>query len=165
MTISFSHTDSNGMVHHGNGSSTPPLTGGQRLAVYRAAGQDATNGGISSTHDDLTLVGWVDRTKSTQGRNHVLDLPEKVRGPWGINCEAATDAPAPAVVLVVTDGVFGRALSLLPAAWTWKGWKVADGAMFGGNYAAGDSRFPELIELVAGIAPHGPVKIHDRIEG
>lgn len=97
---------------------------GLHISVYRDAdGSDCTNGGISSTHQRLTLIG--------AGIDPVF--------------EPSADAPA---VTVVTRNVFGEIYKhLVPCdpetAQPLPGWY-----MFGGNYGkTSDSRFPSKYPL------------------
>ena len=157
--MSTTHS-STGADRRDDGAAVPPANA-QRVTIYRpASGGDASLGGISATHDDLSLVGWVHR-KSLSVSTVVRQLPEGARGPW----EATQDMPP--VALIVREGRLGRSLHIAPVTWNSQRvrWEVVEGTMFGGNYAAGDSRFANLIYKVAGLPIHGPVKIHDRIEG
>ena len=151
---------STGTDRHDGAAAVPPGNA-QRVTIYRpASGGDATLGGVSATHANLSLVGWVHR-KSPSVSTAVQQLPAGTRGPWGITEDT------PPVALIVREGRLGRTLHLAPVTWSAERvrWEVVEGTMFGGNYAAGDGRFSHLIYKVAGLPTHGPVKIHDRIEG
>lgn len=126
------------------------------LNVYRDAHSqaDCTNGGVSATHTQLQLVGYV------QNPHGIIDpLPEGV--PTTI--DPSHDAP---VVLHVRH-IFGEnVVSLVPLTYdaTTTTWHFQPGSMAGGNYVTGDSRLNELVASFTGNRYHGPVAIHDRYE-
>lgn len=127
------------------------------LTVYREAESqaDCTNGGVSSTHTRLQLVGYV---KDSQG---IIDpLPE------GVTTTIDLDQEAPVVLQVRNIG--GQpALSLIPLTSNTvhkQSLYVKPGPMAGGNYATGDSRLSELVAKLTGNRFHGPISIHDRYE-
>ena len=104
--------------------------------IYRSAGPDCSNNGVSSGVSQLTLTN--------------------VEGPFDAN----PDRPAallvkgnvPGAVKIVPQGPEGEVIP---------GW-----LMFGGNYAgSSDSRFHEAVERLGGPRFGGPVAVHDRIEG
>jgi len=107
--------------------------------IYRTAALgDCTGGGISASHDQLTLVN--------------------VSGPF----EPTPDRPAALLV----DGNLRGTKRIVPAVWDedaswWTMLRLPDqvGPMMGGNYAAtSDSRFRNAADL------YGAVAIHDRYE-
>jgi len=126
------------------------------LTVYRDASSqaDCTNGGISSTHTRLQLVGYV---KDHQG---IIDpLPE------GVTTTIDPDHDAPVVLHV--RNLFGEnAVSLVPLTYnsTDESWHLKPGSMAGGNYATGDSRVNDLVASFTGNRYHGAIAIHDRYE-
>lgn len=126
------------------------------LSVYRDANSqaDCTNGGVSSTHTRLQLVGYVEHSKG------IIDpLPE------GVPTTIDPDHDAPVVLHV--RHIFGEnAVSLVPLTYdpTATAWRFQPGSMAGGNYATGDSRLNELVASFTGNRFHGPIAIHDRYE-
>jgi hypothetical protein len=127
---------------------TEPLTG-LRLDIYRGPYGDASNGGISGLHNNVTLVGTlaIEGTSSLRDRRHVKLLQGDSRGPFTVS------ADAPAVILVWrkdSRGLISHVEPLVPAL---RGWYMA-----GGTYLHGDSRFSDL----AGF--YGAVSFHDRSE-
>ena len=126
------------------------------LTVYRNASSqaDCTNGGVSSTHTRLQLVGYV---KDHQG---IIDpLPE------GVTTTIDPDHNAPVVLHV--RNIFGEnTISLVPLTYdpANQQWHIKPGYMAGGNYATGDSRLSELIDHFTGRRYHGAIAIHDRYE-
>lgn len=109
---------------------------GMLVNIYRTAGGDCTNGGVSATADKALVVG--------------PGIPEIF---------AANELP----VLVLAPGLGGfKTARLVPLVlqqakrWT----------MFGGNFAyTSDSRFAEAVRAIAGGSFCGAVPIHDRVEG
>ena len=112
---------------------------GLTVRIYRDGGDDATNGGISSKVEKLTLIN--------------------VEGPF----DPSFDAPA-AILRVKTIGSRKHPY-IEPVTVTKRGdllW--LNGGMFGGNYAGtSDSRFGEAVAKMIG-HKYGPVGIHDRVE-
>jgi hypothetical protein len=118
---------------------------GLLLDIYRGAGIDCSNHGISSRTDRVTLVGILDRRRA---RPRVEPIPASEAGPF------PPHDGAPAVVLVYRD-MGGRRICHVeplmpegPAVWL----------MHGGTYVSGDSRFSNLIDM------YGAVAFHDRQE-
>ena len=106
------------------------------VEVMRAAdGYDATNGGLSGRHRQLTVVN--------------------VTGPF----EPMGDRPAFALL----DGA-GGSRRLVPVLYDGRNWQVVQpegmvGPMMGGNFAhTSDSRFREAVGF------YGAVAVHDRYE-
>lgn len=127
------------------------------LTVFREAESqtDCTNGGVSSTHTRLQLVGY------TLNRTGIIDpLPE------GITTEIHPGQDAP-VVLHVRHIYNQYSLSFVPLTYdhTNHNWCLKNGHMAGGNYATGDSRIPELAAKLTGSRFYGAIAIHDRHEG
>lgn len=139
---------------------------GLHLDVYRnAQGVDCTLGGITATHNHVTLVGYITDADDTATRESVrFDvLPQRAATllPRDSRVFPATD-DAPAVLLRYSAALYpttGRAIHLIPA-------DLAPGrhCMAGGNYAGtSDSRLYELLEHLTGYR-HAIVPVHDRIE-
>lgn len=120
------------------------------LGVARAADiGDCTNGGISSDHNRLTLVGWIDVDDTV----HPMPTDARLRTP---------DSTAPAVLMRVRQ-IGGRILSIVPA--DDDGQPVEGWFMAGGNYACwSDSRVSDLARKLVGGSFYGAVAIHDRKE-
>lgn len=111
--------------------------------VYRAAGPDCTNNGVTRTADRLLVVG-----ATVEG---FLDVSadEMQRG--------ARHDGVPIVELV--PGVFPGTAVLKPRS------RGDRWVMFGGNYAASsDDRFSAAIEIITGRPFYGAIPVHDRIE-
>lgn len=127
------------------------------LNVLRSAdGVDCTRNGITSTHTQLRLVGYVVETSE---RERVKDLPA------GVPMANSDAAP---VLLVIRSSADGFIAHLTPAhrdeetgQWTRGGvWSMA-----GGNFAqASDSRFTSLVSRLLGVRFYGALAVHDRIE-
>ena len=112
---------------------------GLTVRIYRDGGDDATNGGISSKVEKLTLIN--------------------VEGPF----DPSFDAPA-AMLKVKTIG--SRKHPYIEPVTVTKSGDLLEikGGMFGGNYAGtSDSRFGEAVAKMIG-HKYGPVGIHDRVE-
>ena len=111
---------------------------GLTVRIYRDGGDDATNGGISSKVEKLTLLN--------------------VGGPF----EPSSDAPA---AMLKTKVVGGRKHPYIEPVTVTKSGDLLEikGGMFGGTYAMGDSRFNSAVKEKIG-HDYGPVGIHDRVE-
>lgn len=119
---------------------------GLTLNVYRHADGDFTNGGVSSRHTRLTLVG-------VRRNGVVSELPK-----YAQVVEPREDAPA--VVLVESALPHLEGPHIEPVDYDTSGTPP----MFGGNYAASsDSRWSELGD-VFGHGRISAVRVHDRIE-
>ena len=107
--------------------------------VYRNGLGGSTNGGISATAKAICIVN--------------------IDGPF----EPAPDMPA---ALLVENTCFGPGRGLVKiVACDENGVQLPGWAMFGGNYASGDSRFDEAVKAITGQEfVYGPVPIHDRYE-
>lgn len=127
------------------------------LSVLRNAdGVDCTRSGITSTHTQLRLVGYLVQTGE---REQVKELPEGL---------ALTNSDAAPVLLIIRNSANGFIAHLTPAhrdeetgEWTRGGaWTMA-----GGNYAhSSDSRFTTLVSRLLGNRFYGALAVHDRIE-
>lgn len=124
---------------------------GLTLDVYRHARQDCTLGGVTSTANQLTLVGTVDyRTDKVSPVTVALPRMSRVFAP---------SDKAPPVWLVL--GRHSASDAYIMPGDPQTGLPVTDWCMSGGNYAATtDSRFWE----VRGGHGHGAPRVHDRIE-
>lgn len=98
--------------------------------------QDASNGGLSSKHQNFTLVN--------------------ADGPF----EPTQDSPA----VIMVKGNLPNTVKIVPAERSGDGWVPVHGwFMFGGTYLAGDSRVDKLAESLG--APNvGIYAFHDRME-
>jgi hypothetical protein len=118
---------------------------GLLLSVYKNANCDCTNGGVTATATQLTLVGI-----KRGGEIEPLSPRAQVFAP-------TKDAPAVILCESALPGMYGPHLEPLEHA-------DGVGPMMGGNYAASsDSRWSELGELFG----HGrisAVPVHDRVE-
>lgn len=122
-----------------------------RPADWEREGVDCTNGGISSRHEKLTVVGVV--------RGDLVNyLPQHARV-----FEPTEERPA---VLVEVRRIGGPVFSVVPA-------EIADGALFkapgwwmaGGNYlSCSDSRLWDFLQDLTGERFYGALSIHDRKE-
>ncbi|NKS56252.1 hypothetical protein GS504_01315 [Rhodococcus hoagii] len=140
---------------------TPPagLTVGvlRRTPDPQFAWTDTTLGGVSSTNDNLTVVGTIRGT----GTKAVTPLPEnsQVR-------QASHDAPAMAFHFLTNMGA--TTTRLVPVAWdpetgTYR--QTTTMCMAGGNYAeVTDSRLGHTLTEGLGHRFYGAVAIHDRLE-
>lgn len=111
---------------------------GLHISVYRdRALGDCTNGGVSSKHDELTVVN--------------------IEGP----VEPSKSAPA-----VILERHMRGALRLVPAVKVAGNWQQCEGwYMAGGNFGhTSDSRFADACEARLGVEFYGAVAIHDRTE-
>lgn len=125
---------------------------GLTLHVYRSAGPDCTAGGISATHDQLTLIGLEDvggTFHPMPGNAHIF--------------EATPERPA---VVIKVRYIGSPILSVVPAKEDAIQGHVADPrTMAGGNYAACcDSRVGEFVRRHTGLDFYGAYAIHDRME-
>lgn len=133
-------------------------TEGLTLNVLRFR-TDCTNGGISATTDNLTLVGHL--PEDFRNGSPVVPLPKRSR------CRASADQ-TPAVALEIRHIGEHQRLSLVPVTWDahagqWV--RTYAWTMAGGNYATtSDSRFGEWMEQVTGLRFPGAIDIHDRVE-
>lgn len=128
-----------------------------KLNVLRHAdGMDCTNKGITSTHTELRLVGYV---VDTGERVRVKDLPVGVM---------MTYPDAAPVLLVIRSSVDGFIAHLTPAHWdeeTGQWTRGGEWTMFGGNFAhSSDSRFTSFVSRLLGVRFYGALAVHDRIE-
>jgi hypothetical protein len=128
---------------------------GMTLYVARTVGLgDCTAGGVTSTHDTLTLVGTVDAERRT-----VIPMPREAR-------VFPVTYRSPAVALEVT--VVGKpTVHLVPVESDGEGgWvRSTDWYMAGGNYASwSDSRTSAVIAAALGAPFYGAVSVHDRRE-
>ena len=127
-----------------------------RLNVLRdvALTMDCTRGGVTSTHERLTLVGYV-----REPSREIVPLPSAV--PTTITED---DAP---VVLCIRPGIGGATAHLVPLIYDEdrEAWCYQPGGMAGGNYATtGDSRVSELVSDLLGHRFSGALSVHDRRE-
>ena len=128
-----------------------------RLSVLRNVRfNDCTNGGVTATHADLSLVGWI-----TGNGRWVMPLDNF--------CERLITAnDAPVLLHLKHDHPSGPSVRLIPAVWDEDGaaWAPAAGwHMFGGNYAdPGDIRVSDLIQQLLVTRFYGGVAVHDRVE-
>lgn len=139
---------------------------GARLDVFRSAdGYDCTNGGISSQHKSLTLIGWT-------GADRTSDIPVRMVAPLPRHCQHTTpDREHPAAALEIRRLGREHIASIVPAEWvrtslrepTAGRWAPVTGTMFGGNYLSTHG-ISDLIEALLGHRFYGAVAIHDRIE-
>lgn len=118
---------------------------GLTVDIYKHGGQDFSNGGLSSDHDEVTIVN--------------------VSGPY----EPTPERPA---VLLVAGSRAGIA-KVIPAVEHENGqggWAALSdpgsvGPMMGGCYVASpDSRFATAVEAIVGGRFYGAVPLHDRFE-
>lgn len=127
------------------------------LNVFRDAGSqvDCTNGGVSSTHTRLHLVGYVQGSKGS-----IEPIPE------GIPTHLDPEHHAPVVLHARSMMGTYYAVSLVPLAYHHNEgtWRYEGPHMAGGNYATGDSRLSSLIAKLTGNRFYGAVAIHDRSE-
>lgn len=128
---------------------------GLTLYVCRPADfPDCTNGGISSRHDRLTVVGYV----TSDGTVYRMPRESQVFEP--------TEAAPP--VLLKVRYIGSPILSIVPAEVDTDGDSLSEAPgwhMFGGNYASiTDSRFGDLAHQITGQRFYGAVAIHDRVE-
>lgn len=124
---------------------------GMTLSVARPANfPDCTAGGISSSHNRLTLVGWLD---TDTGRAHPMPPEAQMHEP--------NDQFPP--VLLKVRSIGGRILSIIPA--DDEGQPLPGWFMAGGNYACwSDSRISDLARKLVDGPFYGAVAIHDRQE-
>lgn len=115
---------------------------GLLIDVFRSAGMDCTNGGVSSKHDTLCVVN--------------------VDGPF---------QPLPGRPAVLLESHVAGCLRIVPAFLTEKGeWRPAreqtgHNSMMGGNFGAtSDGRFAAACLALLGRYFYGAVAIHDRTE-
>lgn len=141
---------------------------GLLVRVYRAAGVDATAGGVSAVAQDLVVVGVLaPGPDSAPGAQpvRVEPLTGRVHGAGIVHTDRVV---FPVAVQVRRLFRQGPTLSLGPVTYdTRQGGYVRahSWTMHGGNYAAGDSRFSELAGTLTGRGPfYGAVAIHDRVE-
>lgn len=129
---------------------------GMTIGVVRSS-QDFTINGISSNHDDLTVVGFID-SRQDHGRI-VTPLSEDARM-W------EPTSARPAVAFEVRN-LTGPVLSVVPVIWSDddEAYVAGTRGMFGGNYACwSDSRVSENVAEYFGHRFYGAVAIHDRFE-
>lgn len=113
---------------------------GLAVFVLRSAGGGSTNGGISKSVPELTLV----------------------------NVEGPSDPDPEALAALLVKGDVQGTVRIVGAKHVAGLWVPEDrpdefGPMFGGNYAAtADHRFGEAIEGLVGHKFYGAVAIHDR---
>jgi hypothetical protein len=129
-----------------------PLTG-LRLTIHRSA-HDGSNGGVSSTRQNVTLIGIIDAnvSRTTDGlgprdRVNMMVLPAHAAGPF------APTEDAPAVVLIYRRMGHRRIEHVEPFEQAPRGSYMA-----GGTFVTGDSRFSDLVGF------YGAVAFHDRSE-
>jgi hypothetical protein len=138
---------------------TVPARFGLSLDVLRHPRySDATNHGISSRFNTLTLVGVTGNTARGSSRGIV---------PVPLDCQVFEPTDDAAAALEIRQfGDLDRIASIIPVDIDSDGTmrRAAGWGMHGGNYATGDSRFGELVENLTGIHFYGAVAIHDRIE-
>jgi len=118
---------------------------GLRLKVLRAADGDCSNGGLTSRHSQLTLVGVVDKTE---------DRANQTVQPLAASAQihaAHEDAPPVLLVLRRVGRTIVQHLEQPPTDGKW--------FMSGGNYAVGAG--PQFEQLVG---HRGAVQVHDRHE-
>lgn len=127
---------------------------GLRLTVYRAAdGKDYSNGGITSKHAEVTLVGTKRKGQPVQP----LDRYSRV-------FDVTDDAPAVVLVESAVPGLYGPHLEPLEYVEAHNTQDYA-GPMYGGNYAgSSDSRVTELGRTVFGHDHSDIYPVHDRVE-
>jgi len=136
-------------------------TAGYRADIYAPnfiarRGGDATNGGVSSTADHITIVGTTHMSTGT-----VCPVPGKFQA-----TEPGNNAPAVAIRFM--RGLHG-ALSahLVPVAWDERRgcYSVFGRAYsFGGNRADLDREFARAIQFATTAEVPEFIKIHDRME-
>lgn len=127
-----------------------------RLNVLRdaALGIDCTLGGVTSTHQRLTLVGHV-----TEPGREIVPLSNGVPTTLTEN-----DAP---VVVRIRRGFTEATAHLVPLVYDEdrETWCYQPGGMAGGNYATtSDSRVSDLISDLLGHRFYGALAVHDRRE-
>ncbi|MFE4950197.1 hypothetical protein ACFQ9V_08800 [Leifsonia sp. NPDC056665] len=127
------------------------------LSVIRSARGDFTLGGVSSTHSQLTLVGF------SVSANHDLLTPIPAQ-----LCNSAYLDEAPPVGLMVRFRGADTFLDFTPAEYDAEQgvWRFTrERTMAGGNYAhSHDDRFQRLIYRCTGASFFGAISIHDRVE-
>lgn len=127
------------------------------LSVLRDAdGVDCSRNGITTTHNQLRLVGYLVQTGEL---DRVKEIPEGL---------ALTNSSAAPVLLIIRSSGAGHVAHLTPAhrdeetgQWT-RGdvWTMA-----GGNFGySTDSRFSRLVSSLLGISFYGALAVHDCIE-
>jgi len=126
------------------------------LSVYRPADlPDCTNGGLTSQHDRIIVVGTRRHSdEEWQPFGEELHLPD-----WG------QDLPQFILVESAVPGVYEP--NLVPVEYIEKGSNTKEyaGPMFGGNFAGtSDSRWTELSRTVFGHSQQQVVPVHDRVE-
>lgn len=148
-------------------STTTDTPKGLRLSVYRNAdGTDCTLNGISATHTDVTLIGYITDADEQATRQSLREdvLPQRAATMLPRECRVFTPTDdAPAVLLRYSASLYpngiGRAIHFIPADLP-----AGQHVMFGGNYSGvGDTRFGQLTEQLTGYR-HYIVPVHDRIE-
>lgn len=127
---------------------------GLTIGVLRGQ-YDGTNGGVSRSHDRLTVVGY---------------LSEGAREPEPMPVDSRVFTPtedAPAVLLRVRRPFSNHLICDVMPTQLVKGFIVPERrwVMAGGNYASlGDSRLSDLVSSLLGHPFYGALSIHDRIE-
>jgi len=131
---------------------------GLLLDVYRNSLGDCTLGGVSGSHDRLTLVG-------------IMRDNMEVAKPLPAGSRAFQERDnAPAVALRYTGYFHGQSrtsVCLVPVQFDDRSGEyraVESHVMAGGNYAGGDSRFSGIVHEMLGHVHYGPIAVHDRIE-
>lgn len=137
--------------------STIPATAAARVTVLRnALFADCTNGGVTSTHDTVTLVG------------HMTGNGRWVTPLENFSPRVLTTDDAPVLLHLKHDHPNGPSMRLIPAVWDEEraAWTPGPHSyMFGGNYAErGDSRIGELVDQLLGARFYGAIAVHDRVE-
>lgn len=133
------------------------------LSVLRGD-TDCTAGGITSRHNQLTLVGTIDtrNLRSVTPRTPLLVSPMEYQSQV-----FAAQEDRPAVALLIRY-IGGPVPALVPVEWdtanqVWR--DTGDSPMAGGNYAAIiDSRVSDMLRGLLGHGFYGALAVHDRIE-
>lgn len=135
---------------------------GLKLDVYRpGGGTDTTLGGITATHNAVTLIGLRNTADPDQGGRIV---PVEA---WRVH-DVIPDAP-PVIAVICRSGVFGdgaRTAYLQPVELCAFGTaQTTPGATYGGNLAGtGNARFGRFLSLLLEYPAPEVLPVHDRYE-
>jgi hypothetical protein len=130
---------------------------GLRAGIFKRGGTSFSNGGVSESHDELTLVNVAGPFEERPSAPAAL----LVRGnmPGTVKVVIAEECPVEEGT-VILGGDVGSLVGYRPAKP-----REAAGPMMGGCYvAASDSRFGEACEELGGERFPGAVPLHDRFE-
>lgn len=134
---------------------------GLHLSVLTNPHYRQCTNGPTRTCDEITLVGWIDRTHPHGHSRRVAPMP--------LGSHLFLPGPAaPPFALVLRSMGDDNLLHLEPVTWDDEGLQYAQEPswyMAGGNYASStDSRIMQLAQDLLGHRFHGAFSVHDRRE-